>query len=409
MKILYIWYIICQYLSMISDWFDMNINTHLTQWVFMFLILNSYLFDWMFSWEWWSAKLFLNMCFDFLFCCLEISLASMSLPHSILVVILIPVNHAHETIFLCFVITLLTTEPSMRSKRLLCCEEMGITRCIAAVVYEVGSFLGVYTLSNGCMRCFIAYLCWDAIIEGIEVTKPISIIVFVDIFDHTSLEWVEFTESFLGHQNGELFTSNPSSTIKYYFFLPEFIFVFFKQFWDFAKIEGSCWNSILKVPKIIFIIIAHIENNIVIGFFAIEKCFESFWWYFFMKFEYFLCCDLRSECDNLIANFHTHSRKLVIIDRSCFSINILDIAKIVRIFKIMPIWPELPSISCYGWADTFCSNIDTSLESKIATKTKMFECNIHNFIFWNIDEFIESKEWKFWLMFCSEWIGHRTK
>jgi hypothetical protein len=91
-----------------------------------------------------------------------------------------------------------------------------------------------------------------------------------------------------------------------------------------------------------------------------------------MIFFDFFCRYLFSERDDLISDFYTHARELVVFDERGLDIHIRDILKIMRIFEILCIGKTLSHIPSDGRTNTLSTDIYPSFESDISGKIQMF-------------------------------------
>lgn len=105
-----------------------------------------------------------------------------------------------------------------------------ITWTIATIFTIISLLPRINTFSNSCVSMFIPYLLRNSIIKYIEISKPISIIVTIDIFYYSSIKLVDiFESSFLKHYS-RFFTSNPSCTVGNHHFISKYFFVFLDIF-----------------------------------------------------------------------------------------------------------------------------------------------------------------------------------
>ncbi len=209
-----------------------------------------------------------------------------------------------------------------------CTYQTCIARRIATIFTIIRIFTCIETLTDRRMSLFITNLCGNSTIKSIQITEPVSIIVLIDVFYDSSLDRVKLSFPQLISENCCLFTTNSSRTIPDDFFSFRCFSIFFQKFWNLTKVDGSCRNCIFKVPKTIFIIISHIEDDIIILFFRFQNRFEFFRRHFFFMFFYFISGNLHSKCDDLVSDFHTHTRKFMIYDSRCFRIYVCDILEV---------------------------------------------------------------------------------
>ena len=200
----------------------------------------------------------------------------------------------------------------------LCTDKTGITWSISTIFAIIRLFSGVETFPDSGMSRGISYFCRDSTIESIEISEPVSIIICIHIFHDSSFERIEIFYTCFIHHHRCLLASYPSSTVEYDFFTSKFFFISFEELRNFTKIIRASRDRSLKMAESIFIIISHIENCIFI-ISIIDHFLEFRNRDFFMISSDFSFCDLLAESDYLISYFHTHSWKLVIIDRSRFT------------------------------------------------------------------------------------------
>ena len=104
-----------------------------------------------------------------------------------LVVNRIPRHIFHETINTGLLITLRTTESQMLAVCFFRTDESSIARSITAILAVVREFVRIEALSDSGMGIFISHLGRYTTIESIEIPKPISVIIFIHILDHSTL------------------------------------------------------------------------------------------------------------------------------------------------------------------------------------------------------------------------------
>lgn len=81
------------------------------------------------------------------------------------------------------------------------------------------------------------------------------------------------------------------------------------------------------MTETILIVISHIEDRILLTL-SIDYFFKILDPNFFMVLLNLSGCYFFPECDNLISDLHTHTRKLVIRNTGRFSIDIGDIFEV---------------------------------------------------------------------------------
>ncbi len=162
-------------------------------------------------------------------------------------------------------IALTRTKSEMFPVCLFCCDESSITEWISTIFTVICFLTRIETLPYRGMSHLISHLGRDSSIEGIEITEPIPIIELIDIFDHSSLDREELRSSSLIREDGCLLTTNTTRTIPYYFFSFCLFSIFFEEFWYFTEIDRSCWDRIFEVTESVFIVISHINYEIIIG------------------------------------------------------------------------------------------------------------------------------------------------
>jgi len=125
------------------------------------------------------------------------------------------------------------------------------------------------------------------------------------------------------------------------------------------------------MPETIFIVIAHIEDDIIICLPFIQNLFKLFWGKFFFVFFDFFFCDFFSEDDDFMADFDGEFWELMTCDKRCFWFYISNIFEILRRFEIHAIRSALTEIARNSRANAFCAHVDPSFESDIRTELEV--------------------------------------
>ncbi len=304
---------------------------------------------------------------------------------------LIPRDDLDSAIETRLLITFLRTESEMFLVCTRCCDDTSIAGGVATIFAVIGFCSCIEAFCDRRMCIFVTNICRDTTIESIEISDPITVIIFVHIFHDPSFEGIELIHPCLIHDHGSFLTTNSSCTVEYYFLSSEFILIFLEEFRNFTEIIGSCRNRSSEVPESIFIIISHIENRVFIMA-IIDHLLEFSYGYFFMILCHFGFCHLLPKSHDLMTYLHTHTGKLVIIDGCCFRLYISNILEIFGCFEKFSIAPALPIIPRHSRTDPFCSDVDSSLQSYIASEVEVFLSKDIELRFWNINEFIKREE-----------------
>lgn len=178
----------------------------------------------------------------------------------------IPVDNFYKSIFSCIFIALTRAESKVFSVGFFSTDKSCITEWITTVLTVISEFIRIETFPYRRMCRFITNLCRNSSIESIEISEPVSVIVLVDIFYHTSLDRVKLCTTELISEDSSLFTTNTPSTIPDDFFSFCLFSILFEKLWYFTKIYRSSGYRIFKMSETVFIIISHIENEIIIFF-----------------------------------------------------------------------------------------------------------------------------------------------
>ncbi len=304
----------------------------------------------------------------------------------------IPVNNFYQAIFSCVLITFKRAKSEMISIGFLCCNQTRVTRRITTIDTIICFLTGIETFSYAHMGLCIPHHGGYTTIESIEISKPIPIIVAIDIFYYSSFYCIHILHASFSSKYRGLFTTNTTSTVPDNFSSIGHFFIMFHKLRNLTKVYCSCRNCSFEVSKSIFIVIPHIKNQVLVWLIFINNFFKLIWSDFFSIFLNLFSRNLGSHSYYFVSNFHTHSSKFMTRDRGRFDINIWYIFKIRGRFKKLTIRPTLSLITGDSWANTFCSYIYSTSKTKISRHIEVYLCNRVEFTFWNINKLIKGKK-----------------
>ena len=183
---------------------------------------------------------------------------------SYLVVELVPIDIFHISILASRLIALMRTESKMGTICLRRTYKPGIAVRITAVLAVICEFICIETLPYRRMRTLISDLSRNSPVERIEIAEPIPVVELVDILYDSTLYRVELCVRSLISKYGCLLTADTTSTVPDNFFSLCCLTILLDEFRYFTEVHRPCGDSILEVSETILVVIAHIEDEIVI-------------------------------------------------------------------------------------------------------------------------------------------------
>ena len=103
--------------------------------------------------------------------------------------------------------------------------DTSIAGAVSTIFAMISELIAIDTPTYGCMSLFGTYWCAYSSIKCIQISKPVSIIVGIDIFDHSTIELIDLIDTSLSHQDCCFFASDSASTIADDFFASKLVFV----------------------------------------------------------------------------------------------------------------------------------------------------------------------------------------
>lgn len=238
----------------------------------------------------------------------------------------------------------------------------------------------------------ISNLSRDSSIEGIEIAEPVTIIELIYILDDPSLDGVVLIFPILISENSSLLTTNTTGTVPDDLFSLCSLAVSFEEFWYLAEVDCTSGDRIFEVTETILIVIAHIEDEVLIRFSPVEDIFKFFWSQLFFMFFDLIGRHLDPERHDLIAELDTHTRKLVTAYRGGLGIDIGDILEILRFLEKPTIRLALTEIARHSGADALRADIDASLESEVTGEVEMLLSDLIELCLRDIDKLIKCQK-----------------
>lgn len=305
----------------------------------------------------------------------------------------IPIYIFYEKCFACVLHTLLTTEALMFFVFVVVGDDTSIALCVSTVVAVIGFFIAIDTGSDSCMCILITDLCAHTSIKCVEISEPISVIVLVGVFDHSSIDRSDI-ETCLSHEDRCFFASYSSRAVPDDFSTVCHFFIAIKQVWHFPKINRTCRNSSFEMTELIFIVISHIENEIFIFSSFIDDLFKVLSRDSFIVFLDIFGGYFFSKYDNLVALLYDHFFELMPISIIGFYFDISHLLEILRIREKELVCLDLSEISRNSRADSLSSDIDSSSHSDVFCKLEMFSNHLIDLILGDIYEMIKCEKLK---------------
>lgn len=243
---------------------------------------------------------------------------------------------------------------------------------IPAILAIVGELVRVEALPYRGMGRLIAHLGGNAAVEGIEIAEPVPVIVRIDVFHHASLERIHFLDARLVHDYGCLFTADSTRAVPDDFLSFGRLLVAFQELRHLSEIGRSSRDSALEMSEPVFVIVSHIENDVVVRFTGINDGFEFFRRHFLLEFFDLVGTYFHAHRNDFLSIFHGHLLELVPIHRSGFHVYVGNILEISGRIEICPVRPKLALVSSNGRRDAFRADVYPPLESKVMGELPLF-------------------------------------